>query len=999
MPRYFLVCLLLVIGSLPVRSLSQTCSPPQIVFNTASENIFTPDQEMILGDVMFERAASDFQVIDDPELTAYLQSIGDRIAANLPQTGLKYKFFLIDLPTTNALTLAGGRIMITRKMVSFARSEDELAAVIGHELGHAVVRHSAIDVSKYFKTLLGVRSVTDRKDIFEKYNRMLELQATRTVKTSRNHSDNEQMEADKIGIYAAYAAGYDPSVFADFWSRLTDAEEKGVFDRLFGLQTPDDKRLREMVGALKTIPGECRHQVADKTKETADYYEWRNDVIAYTGLGEKEVLSGLTKKVKLAPLRSGIQYLRFSPNGEYILAQDYTTITVLKRDPLSVLFRIDAVETLPATFSADSQKIIALSSYDRVEIWDVAQKTKESVYDFPPPSGAINTTISPDGKNAIVYKSNGDLVVYDVFTGRQVFLDEKFYSPGEVEFLLRRFGIDASRLVVMNTMFSDDGRYVVVGHSFTPTGVSKRDPFAAVRESRTRVTGSRSGPKAEAIDLRTYTKIKVGDNIQETVFFGGAFLDNRRILGKIAPDIDKSGIFAFPSGERLEKFELSGVRFTPGFSGRYITVRPVANAPAGIYDLKEKAFVIASLKSAIDVYGDVFVSELISGELAISDLKSAKVISKIDLPPSPLGTIRTASLSDDAQWLTLSEGSRGAAWNLLTGKSIFDIRYFRGSYISPEAVLYADYPEDSLSTRTVARVDLKTAKIQRAGYKLPDALVRQYGKYLVALSSEYTKRFYEAIRSEKNQKRLAEGVAFDPNMSEPGFVGRQDVNFQILDATNGSTLWTRHFANEAPQYVMNTALDTLTFYWRSNQKAAKKLIDADPKLKLASKADDYSDYDIVAEIIDPNSGHVRNRVLIHTGEGSFIPTAVWTSGDYLTVVDDSNRTLIYSVSTGKLLHRFFGSSSEISVAANLIAVENPTGWINIYDLKTGSRKERLGFTSPLVFLDFFEDGRKLFVLTADQIAFTFDTTKFNGRNLTRPVETMTTESIPVGGRK
>src|SRR5690606_5119899 len=171
------------------------------------------------------------------------------------------------MPETNALTMAGGRIMITRKMVSFARNEDELAAVIGHELGHAVVRHVAIDVSKYFKQLLGANSVTDRKDIFEKYNRMLETYATRKVKTSRNHGDNEQLEADKIGIYAAYAAGYDPNVFADFWSRLTDAEEKGLFSRLFGLQTPDDKRLREMVAALKTIPAECRELIADRDKE------------------------------------------------------------------------------------------------------------------------------------------------------------------------------------------------------------------------------------------------------------------------------------------------------------------------------------------------------------------------------------------------------------------------------------------------------------------------------------------------------------------------------------------------------------------------------------------------------------------------------------------------------------------------------------------------------------------------------------------------------------
>lgn len=113
MPHRIIVCLLLVIAGLTVQSYAQTCEPPQIVFNSKTENIFTPEQEMILGDVMFDRTASEFQVIDDAELTAYLQSIGDRIARNLPDVGLKYKFFLIDMPETNALTMAGGRIMST----------------------------------------------------------------------------------------------------------------------------------------------------------------------------------------------------------------------------------------------------------------------------------------------------------------------------------------------------------------------------------------------------------------------------------------------------------------------------------------------------------------------------------------------------------------------------------------------------------------------------------------------------------------------------------------------------------------------------------------------------------------------------------------------------------------------------------------------------------------------------------------------------------------------
>src|SRR5690606_17536187 len=118
----------------------------------------------------------------------------------------------------------------------------------------------------------------------------------------------------------------------------------------------------------------------------------------------------------------------------------------------------------------------------------------------------------------------------------------------------------------------------------------------------------------------------------------------------------------------------------------------------------------------------------------------------------------------------------------------------------------------------------------------------------------------------------------DATITEPTRVGSVDVNFQISDSTTGKILWTREFKNEAPQYIFDTAHDVLTFYWRANQKAAKKIIDDDPKLKQASKRDEFSDYDIVVEAVDTASGHVRDRVLIYTGEGSFTPRAVWASG-------------------------------------------------------------------------------------------------------------------------
>jgi beta-barrel assembly-enhancing protease len=81
---------------------------------------------------------------DDPELTSYLQQLGERIVGHLPPTRLRYRFFLADWPLVNAFSLSGERVYIPRKLVANARNEDELAAVIGHELGHITTHQQAI---------------------------------------------------------------------------------------------------------------------------------------------------------------------------------------------------------------------------------------------------------------------------------------------------------------------------------------------------------------------------------------------------------------------------------------------------------------------------------------------------------------------------------------------------------------------------------------------------------------------------------------------------------------------------------------------------------------------------------------------------------------------------------------------------------------------------------------------------------------------------------------
>ena len=238
----------LLLGSIlahPLVAQQQNCLPQVALPAPTEPNIFSEEQEGYLGDAVAEHIQKNYRVIEDAEVTDYLRRIGARLSKHLPLTKLRFQFFLVDLPDANAFVLPGGRIYVSRKLVALAQSEDELAGVISHELGHLVAHEQAIDQTRRLREVLGVTQVGDRRDIFEKYNLLIENSRRKPLKPRNRESG--QMVADQAGFYALVTAGYDPSALARFWDRLTETRGKtgGFLSDVFGTTKPEERRLRE----------------------------------------------------------------------------------------------------------------------------------------------------------------------------------------------------------------------------------------------------------------------------------------------------------------------------------------------------------------------------------------------------------------------------------------------------------------------------------------------------------------------------------------------------------------------------------------------------------------------------------------------------------------------------------------------------------------------------------------------------------------------------------
>src|ERR1041384_1345745 len=429
-PLLILLCLFSIAAS------AQDCNPPAITANSKIYNIFSPEQEMTLGELYYQQMSGDSRFIQDEKLLAYVRAIGAKLVGHLPPTGLKFQFFIIDMPTANAFNAPGGYVFISRKLISFTKTEDELAGVMAHELGHATVHHAARDMSDLFKKILNVTQVGDRKDVTEKYNLFIERVRTKNVRVNENHEDDQQLEADRIGLFAMVAAGYDSNAFTEFFSRLVEekANSGNWFTNVFGNSSPTEKRLREMASVTAQLPAACREKRSANASE--ENLKWQAAVVTFGESQINEELPGLLWKKELAPqLKSDISHFAVSQDGTYFLAQDDFAITVIHRDPLNVAFQIPTVDARPASFTPDGQFVVFGTEGLRFEKWSIADAKHVEVRELVVRRDCWEQAYSPDGKYLACVDYSLGLNIVETQTGKRVWQKKDFYELNFFELL------------------------------------------------------------------------------------------------------------------------------------------------------------------------------------------------------------------------------------------------------------------------------------------------------------------------------------------------------------------------------------------------------------------------------------------------------------------------------------------------------------------------------------------------------------------------------------
>ncbi len=110
--------------------------------------LMSEDAELEMGRAYNSQVLQSYRVYDDSQIQNYVQSIGESLAKTSHRTNLIYRFTVLDSPEVNAFALPGGYIFINRGLMAYLSNEEELAAVLGHEIGHVTARHSVRQISQ-----------------------------------------------------------------------------------------------------------------------------------------------------------------------------------------------------------------------------------------------------------------------------------------------------------------------------------------------------------------------------------------------------------------------------------------------------------------------------------------------------------------------------------------------------------------------------------------------------------------------------------------------------------------------------------------------------------------------------------------------------------------------------------------------------------------------------------------------------------------------------------
>lgn len=244
---------------------------------TACATVST-QQEVQMGASYASQINAKLPIIEDAEINRYLSQLGDSIAKLSDERNLDWHFYLVDSREVNAFAVPGGYVYVNRGLVERAPRMDELAGVLGHEIGHVIHRHSVKLMEKEQAANMGVALGCILTGACKSQTAGAAINVAGSIVFAKFSRQDEQ-EADESAVTYVTRAGIDPRGLVTMFQTLL-AERKSsptMVDSWFATHPLEESRIADVSALIERIDPAI---LATLTQDTPAYQAFRAHVMA-----------------------------------------------------------------------------------------------------------------------------------------------------------------------------------------------------------------------------------------------------------------------------------------------------------------------------------------------------------------------------------------------------------------------------------------------------------------------------------------------------------------------------------------------------------------------------------------------------------------------------------------------------------------------------------------------------------------------------------------------
>ncbi len=246
--------------------------------------VLTEDKEKDIGAESWEKLKRQYRKSNNKEYNSALARVGRNLAKAVDKD-YDWEFIVFDNKEPNAFCLPGGKVGVFSGLFKYTKNDAELATVVGHEIGHAVARHSGEQISH---DLLKSATATAAGIVLESQVASALTEATLNVGVSLPYSRKHEYEADILGLIFMAKAGYNPQSALLFWDKFSKLSKINNFEVFFSTHPMGADRLEELAAEMPK---------AMKYYNEAPFK--RGSGIEYNNSVKTKVISSITRRYSL----------------------------------------------------------------------------------------------------------------------------------------------------------------------------------------------------------------------------------------------------------------------------------------------------------------------------------------------------------------------------------------------------------------------------------------------------------------------------------------------------------------------------------------------------------------------------------------------------------------------------------------------------------------------------------------------------------------------------